>query len=57
VEALAGASGVYRVRDDGSVEQVLAGPSLIGMAFDPFGGLVVCSNDTVYRLSVNVKGG
>ena len=50
VEALAGASGLYRLSDGREPELVLAGPALIGLAFDPRGGLVVCSNETVYRL-------
>jgi sugar lactone lactonase YvrE len=50
VEALAGMSGVYRLRDSGPPELVLSGPGLVGLAFDPHGGLVVCSNDTAYRL-------
>jgi sugar lactone lactonase YvrE len=52
VDALAGASGVYRLHPDGSADQVLAGSGLIGLAFDPTGGLVVCSNETVYRLEI-----
>jgi hypothetical protein len=35
---------------DGPPELVLAGPGLVGVAFPPGGGLVVCSNDTAYRL-------
>jgi hypothetical protein len=31
---------------------VLAAPGLVGLAFDPRGGLVVCSNDNAYRLSI-----
>jgi len=50
VEALAGSSGVYRLPDGGAPELVLAGPGLVGVAFDPLGGVVVCSNDTAYRL-------
>jgi sugar lactone lactonase YvrE len=50
VEALAGASGVYHVAGDSSSELVLAGPNLIGIAFDSFGTMVVCSNETAYRL-------
>lgn len=50
VEALAGVSGVYRLPESGKPELVLAGPGLVGLAFDPHGGLVVCSNDTAYRL-------
>ena len=50
VEALAGASGLYRVPVDGTpATQVVAAPSLIGIAFDPSGGLVVVSHDTAYR--------
>ena len=49
VEALAGASGLYRVRADDEIEQVVAAPSLVGVAFDPSGGAVVVSADTAYR--------
>lgn len=48
VEALAGASGVYRV-GDGAPELVVAGAALIGLAFGPRGEVVVCSNETAYR--------
>lgn len=51
VEALAGVSGLYRLPASGAPELVLAGPGLVGVAFDPRGGIVVCSNDTAYRLS------
>ena len=50
VEALAGNSGLYRFRPNGMPELVLSGPNLIGVAFDPRGGYVVCSNETAYRL-------
>jgi sugar lactone lactonase YvrE len=53
VEALAGNSGLYRLSSgNGAPERVLAGEGLIGVAFDPRGGLVVCSNETAYRLPV-----
>jgi sugar lactone lactonase YvrE len=51
IEALAGSSGLYRVPLHGDPEMVLAGPGLIGVAFDPHGGMIVCSNDTAYRMS------
>src|SRR5580765_4226848 len=50
VEALAGSSGLYRLGSNGSPELVLAGPNLIGVAFDVFGNMVVSSNETAYRL-------
>jgi sugar lactone lactonase YvrE len=50
VDAAAGWSGVYRISDDRTIEQTVAGTDLVGLAFDPGGGLVVSSNDTAYRL-------
>lgn len=50
VDALAGASGVYRFTDYGAPpELVVAGGTLVGLAFGPRGELVVSSNDTAYR--------
>jgi sugar lactone lactonase YvrE len=51
VEALAGMSGLYRLAEGKSPELVLAGPGLVGVAFDPMGGVVISSNETAYRLA------
>jgi sugar lactone lactonase YvrE len=51
VEALAGASGLYRLPPSGDPELVLSGPGLVGVAFDSMGNIVVASNETAYRLS------
>jgi hypothetical protein len=58
VDSLAGAGGVYRIRTDRPAERELmvAGGGLIGLAFDPGGGLVLASSDTVYRLDVPITG-
>lgn len=55
VEALAGQSGVYRLRADRTAELVLSGAGLVGLAFDPHGGFIVVSSDTAYRLSVPLQ--
>jgi sugar lactone lactonase YvrE len=55
VEALAGWNGLYRVRPDGTAELIVSGQSLVGVAFNPAGGLVVASNDTAYRLDVPIR--
>jgi sugar lactone lactonase YvrE len=55
VEALAGWSGLYRLQPDGTAELVVAAPALVGVAIDPLGGLVVSSNETAYRLQVNLR--
>jgi WD40 repeat protein len=50
IDALAGASGLYRLPDlDGEPQLVVSGSALVGVAFGPRGELVVASNDTVYR--------
>jgi sugar lactone lactonase YvrE len=55
VEALAGWNGLYRVRPNGSADLIVAGQSLVGVAFNPNGGMVVTSNDTAYRLDVPIR--
>jgi sugar lactone lactonase YvrE len=58
VDALAGSSGLFRVEGEGpqaAVELVVAAPSLVGVAFDPAGGVVLASNDTIWRLDVPLK--
>jgi sugar lactone lactonase YvrE len=50
VEALAGASAVYKIVDDaGAPEPLVSGAALVGVAFGPSAELVVTSNDTAYR--------
>jgi len=50
VDALAGASGLYRFADlDAAPELVISGAALIGVAFGPNGEVVVSSNETAYR--------
>jgi sugar lactone lactonase YvrE len=50
IDALAGASGVYRFADlDAPPEMVVSGGALIGIAFGPQGEVVVASNETAYR--------
>jgi sugar lactone lactonase YvrE len=50
IDALAGASGLYRFADlDGAPELVVSGAALVGVAFGPRGEIVVASNETAYR--------
>ena len=53
VDALAGTSGVYRLPMDrpAEAERVVSGGSLIGLAFDPGGGFVLASGDTLFRFA------
>lgn len=58
VDALAGSSALYRIRVDAPAERelMLAGGPLIGLAFDPHGGIAVATTDSVYRLAVGIRG-
>ena len=49
IDALAGSSGLHRMKGDGWFEPVVAGAALVGVAFGPVGELVVASNETAYR--------
>ena len=58
VDALAGSSGLYRFdpAKPAEIEPVLVGGGIIGLAFDPTGGLVVASVETVYRFALPLRG-
>ncbi len=58
VDALAGSSALYRVRLEApdAPELMLAGGPLIGLAFDPHGGIALAAAETVYRLGVGLRG-
>jgi hypothetical protein len=55
VDAIAGGAGLYRVREGAPRELAVAAASLVGVAFDPHGGLVVASSDTLYRLDNGLR--
>src|SRR6266850_2158159 len=46
IDALAGSSGLHRLEPDGAFTPVVAGGTLVGVAFGPAGELVVTSNET-----------
>jgi DNA-binding beta-propeller fold protein YncE len=49
-EALAGASGIYRLRlGEPEPELLISGPALVGIAVHPRGGYVVATADAIYR--------
>ena len=53
VDALAGSAGLYRVpldAEDAVPMLALSAPTLVGVAFDPLGGMVLASSETIWRL-------
>jgi sugar lactone lactonase YvrE len=57
VDALAGSSAVYRLRLDATRDPdlMLSGVALIGLAFDPHGGIALAASEVVYRLAVGLR--
>ena len=57
-DALAGSSGLYRLdlrRTPVTADLMLTAPALIGVAFDPSGGVVLASNDTIWRIDTDLR--
>ena len=49
-EALAGASGIYRLAPGRERELIVAGEGFVGVAFEPDGNIIVSSNETAWRI-------
>ncbi len=45
-----GRKGIFRFRPEGTVEQVVSGPGIVGMAFLPGGELVIATTSCLYRV-------
>jgi sugar lactone lactonase YvrE len=54
VDALAGASGVYRVTPRGRRHLVVSGSGLVGIALHPVRGLVLATSDTLYQVNADL---
>ena len=57
-DTLAGASGLFRIRLDApsTRDLMLLGGGVLGLAFDPHGGVAVATPDAVYRVAVGLRG-
>jgi sugar lactone lactonase YvrE len=57
-DTLAGASGLFRLRLDApsTRDVMLLGGGVLGLAFDPHGGVAVATPDAVYRIAVGLRG-
>jgi sugar lactone lactonase YvrE len=54
--SLRGRRGIVRISPDGNAELFVAGMNLVGLVFSSSGDMVVASNDSVYSLSLGIKG-
>jgi sugar lactone lactonase YvrE len=56
VAYLAGEGGVVKITPDGTMQQVIAGINLVGLAFGLDGELVLADNSALYKLDFGVSG-
>jgi sugar lactone lactonase YvrE len=54
--SLHGQRGLVRITPSGSAELVVAGNSLVGVAFSPLGTAVLATNEAVYSVDLGVEG-
>jgi hypothetical protein len=55
--SLHGHRGIVRITPDGrQAEIVVAGATLVGLAFDEHGNMIVVSTQRVYRVPMGIKG-
>jgi sugar lactone lactonase YvrE len=54
--SLKGRRGIVRISPDRTAELFVAGMNLVGLVFSPGGDMVLASNDSVYSLSLGIKG-
>ena len=54
--SLRGRRGIVRISPKGDAELFVAGMNLVGLVFSSSGDMVVASNDSVYNLSLGIKG-
>ena len=51
-----GHKGIVRIRPDRSVEQVVSGPGIVGLAFSPSRAMIVATTNAIYRVDVGIRG-
>jgi sugar lactone lactonase YvrE len=56
VAHLAGEGGVVKITPDGTMQQVIAGINLVGLAFGLDGALVLADNSALYKLDFGASG-
>lgn len=54
--SLAGRRGLIRIDPQGQPEQFLSGPGIVGLAFAHEGSLVLATNNSLYRVDVDIAG-
>ncbi|MBI4482532.1 MAG: gluconolaconase [Acidobacteria bacterium] len=51
-----GKKGIFRITPRGEIQHFIAGPMMVGVAFDGRGHLIAADKDSVYRIQVGLQG-
>src|SRR5215471_6054718 len=51
-----GRKGVVRITPDRTIDHVLSGPGIVGLAFSPSRAMIVATTNAVYRVDVGIRG-
>jgi sugar lactone lactonase YvrE len=51
-----GRKGVVRIQPDRTIDHVLSGPGIVGLAFAPSRAMMVTTTNAVYRVDVGIRG-
>ena len=54
--SLAGRRGIIRVDQDRKPEQFLSGPGIVGLAFTPRKGMILATNNALFRVETGIAG-
>ncbi len=52
--SLAGRRGIIRIDQNRQPEQFLSGPGIVGLAFTPIGSMVLATNNSLFRVDVDI---
>ncbi len=51
-----GRKGVVRIQPDRTIDHVLSGPGIVGLAFSPSRAMIVATTNAIYRVDMGIRG-
>jgi hypothetical protein len=51
-----GHKGVVRIKPDRTVEHVVSGPGIVGLAFSPSRAMIITTTNAVFRVDLGIRG-
>jgi sugar lactone lactonase YvrE len=51
-----GRKGVVRIKPDRTIDHVVSGPGIVGLAFSPSRAMIVATTNAIFRVDVGIRG-